>query len=115
MMYWVQLILEPCHGIERLLDIQKLSDNTGLQSSAAKHMVCWLLTESRRVQAGVFVHILSSHTLISKSSVTTLACSLQQLSTWYVDCLRNHEACKRESSFIFYRPTRLLDTSRVAE
>ncbi len=55
MMYWVQLILEPCHGIERLLDIQKLSDNTGLQSSAAKHMVMIRVALQSRIESNRLV------------------------------------------------------------
>lgn len=32
-----------------------------------------------------------------------------------MDCLWNHEACKRKSSLTFYRPIRLLDVSRIGE
>ncbi len=49
------------------------------------------------------------------SNNTGSVCSLQQLSTWYMDCFQNHELCKRKSPSTFYRPTRLLDISRVGE
>lgn len=57
-------------------------------------------------------HLLQARSL---SDNTGSASSLQQLCTWYINCLQNHEVCKRQSSSTVYHPTWLLNISCVGE
>ena len=57
-------------------------------------------------------HLLHARSL---SDNTGSDSSLQQLCVWYMNCLQNHEVCKRQSASTVYRPTRLLNISCVGE